>query len=135
MKTLAVFVATLLIAGCAVPITESNTAIVMAKNVERGKGASGIADVFDFQGQIYAYMTFRWEPLTANGGPQTIEARWFNGQKEVMRREHQAQFGKPPWHVWMPATGPALGVGQCRVEVYVKGRYVGQKAFTVVEKL
>ena len=135
MKTLAAVVSILLIAGCAVPITQSNTTIVMAKNVERGKGASGIADVFDLQGQIYAYMTFRWEPLTANGGHQTIEARWFNGQREVMRREHQATFGNPPWHVWMPATGPALGVGDCRVEVYIRGRLVGQKAFRVVEKL
>lgn len=135
MKTLAVLLAVLLATGCASQtMSESNANIVMAKNVDKVQGPSGISDVFDFEGQIFAYITFRWEPLTKHGGAQTIEARWFNGEKEIVRRQHQANFGTPPHYVWMSARGTALGAGTCRVDVYANGTFVGQKAFTVVEK-
>ena len=115
-------------------MSESNANIVLAKNVDRVQGPSGISDVFDFEGQIYAYITLRWEPLTKHGGAQTIETRWFNDEKVIVRRRYQANLGTPPHYVWIPARGKALGVGKCRVEVYANGRFVGQKAFAVVEK-
>lgn len=130
-----IVVGLLLLAGCTtLPLTEANTTIVLAKKVEKDKGASDVSDVFTFEGNIYVYVTFRWEPVTQEGGPHVIEARWFNGSKEISRREYRANFGRPPHFVWLATRGTALGPGQCRVEVYADGKRVGERAFRVVEK-
>ena len=127
--------ALILVTGCATEnLAESNTSIITAKKVEAGQGPSDISDTFTFEGNIYVFITFVWEPVTQHGGPQRIEARWFNGTKEVSRREHQGNFGPPPHYVWLWTRGTALGAGPCRVEIYANGKYVGQKAFRVVEK-
>lgn len=124
-----------MLVGCAsVDLTENNTNIVMAKKAVKGAGASEISDVFNYEGQIFAYLTFRWDAVDRHGGPQTVEVRWFNGTKEVSRRKHEATFGLPPYYVWFPTSGTALGVGNCRVDAYVNGRHVGTKSFTVNER-
>ena len=137
MKNVATVLAVFFLAGCVgVEITEKNTTIVMAKKVDKegGARASEISDTFNFEGQIIAFLTFRWDRTDLQGGPQRIEARWFNGDKEVSRRTHEANFGAPPWYVWFPTNGLGLGVGKCRVDAYVNGRLVATKAFTVTER-
>lgn len=133
-NTAAAVLALVLVVGCAHQLSERNATIVMAKEVEKAKGATGISDAFTYEGQIVAYVTLRWEPLTAYGGAQTVEAKWFNGDKEVLRSKHDANLGRPPWYVWLTTRGTALGAGNCRVEIYANGVYLGQKAFTVTEK-
>jgi hypothetical protein len=135
MAKMAIVAALFLVAGCAgIDISERNTTIVTAKKVVKGQGASDITDTFTLEGQVFALLTFKWDDIEKHGGQQTIEARWFNGEKEISRRKHDANFGQSPWQVWFPMNGTALGVGKCRVDAYVNGKYVGTKSFTVVEK-
>ena len=137
MKNVATALAVFFLAGCAgVAITEQNTTIVMARKVvkEGGAHASDITDAFNQEGQIFAFLTFRWEPISTHAGAQHIEVRWFNGDKEIQRRTYDANFGPSPWHVWFTTTGLALGPGKCRVDAYVKGKLVATRSFTVAEK-
>ena len=137
MKNVAIVLAVFFLAGCAgVEITEKNTTIVMAKKVvkEGGAHASDITDTFGQEGQIFAFLTFRWEPISTHAGAQRIEVRWFNGDQEIQRRTHDANFGSSPWHAWFATTGLAIGPGKCRVDAYVNGKLAATRSFAVVEK-
>ena len=131
----AVSIAMLLVPGCAsVALSEKDTTIVMAKKVVKFEGATEISDTFTYEGQIYAHLTFRWQPVQQEGGEQSIEVRWFNGEREISRRTHNAIFGRPPYYVWFASSGTALGAGKCRVDAYANGKHVGSKSFVVTEK-
>jgi hypothetical protein len=90
--------ACLIACGCA-SVTEPsfNTTIVMAKNVEKGKGASGITDVFTHEGIIFMFATFQWEDVDKPGGQQNIEVKWFNEDRLVMKSGHKFDFTKTPY--------------------------------------
>ena len=108
-------------------------AIVMAKKVERNQGVSDITDSFTYEGLIYVYVTLLWD-LDTIGGPQEIEARWYNGDRAISRRTLTITLNKPPHYLWFQTRGTALGEGECRVEVYANGVHLGSKSFTVTEK-
>ena len=127
--------AIILSAGCAsVEMSEKNTIIVMAKNVVKDEGVSDISDVFTYEGKIYVFATFRWDEAEKAGGTQTIEVKWFNGEKLMWKQKHNCTFGRQPHFVWFSTHGTVLGAGTCRVEMYANNLYVGSKSFTVVEK-
>ena len=133
---IAIFASTILLSGCStIKISERNTSIVLAKDAERGKGPSGISDKFSLEGKIVAYMTFRWDETSTRGGQQTVEVKWFSGDKLVSTPKNTFDFGVSPYYVWFNTYGTALGVGKARVEVYVNGIFAGSKNFEVVEKL
>ncbi len=124
-------VCSLFLCACAaVKLDARDTRIVMAKKVERGQGASEITDSFTFEGLIYAYLTFLWDPGTT-GGQQELEVKWYNGDRLISRRTQTVTLDKPPYYVWFQTRGTALGEGQCRVEVYANGIFLGSKSFTV----
>ncbi|MGH8725765.1 MAG: hypothetical protein ACREU1_12975 [Burkholderiales bacterium] len=121
--------------ACAgVKFTERNVSIVTATNAEKGKGPTGISNTFSLEGIVVAYATFRWDSGDV-GGPQTIEVKWYNGDKLVSTRSNTFQFERSPFHVWFRFTSVGLGVGKCRVEFYSNGLLIGSKSFSVVEKL
>jgi hypothetical protein len=126
----------LIMTGCAsVKFSERNTIIVIAKEAKLGEGPTGISDKFSFEGKIVVHTTFRWEDINTQGGQQTIEVRWFSGEKLMSSAKNTFRFGKSPYYVWFNTTGTALGVGKAKVEVYADGVFVGSKNFEVVEKL
>lgn len=125
----------LMATGCAtVKMSEQNTTLVMAKEVDKEKGVKNISDAFTYEGNIYVYATFRWDDLGKPPGQQTVEVRWFNGDKLISTRQRNADFARTPYYVWFWTRGTNLGAGKCRVEVYANGIYVGSKSFSVVEK-
>jgi hypothetical protein len=124
-------------AGCAgIPLTESNTTLVTAKKIIRAGGAapSELTDAFTLDGPIVAFLTFKWDQTAVDGGFHRIEIRWFNGDKEISRRTHEATFGKPPHYVWFTTSGVAIGPGRARADVYVDGKRVATRTFVVTEK-
>jgi hypothetical protein len=131
----------LVVSGCATKkgsekniISEKNTIIVMAKEVDKGKGATHISDVFTYEGNIYVYATFRWDDPDRPAGQYTIKAKWFNSDKLISTGQHAACFARTPHYVWLQTRGTSMGPGKCRVDVYANDIYVGSKSFTVVEE-
>ena len=135
---LSFFVVLAFAAGCAsVDLTERNTTLVIAKKVVRDSGASApveISDVFTLEGPVVAFLTFRWDRTDVAAGHQRIEIRWFNGDREISRRTHEGNFGRPPHYVWCTTTAIAMGPGPCRADAFIDGKRVATKAFTVTEK-
>ena len=131
---LAVILAVSVVSCAGVKMSEKNINIVMAKNVEKGKGATDITDTFTFEGQIFVYITFTWDEVERQGGNHEINVKWYSGEKLVSTRTHQALFGRPPYYVWFYTSGTSLGVGKAKVEIYADGVLVGSKAFEVVAK-
>jgi hypothetical protein len=128
----------LLLCGCATPPHEIKqdllrVNLLTARQVVKGQGVQGVTDSFTFEGQIIAFAAFTWPP-EVNLGSQFITAKWFNGDRLISQRSHKAQFQKSPHYVYFPTTGPALGTGPCRVEIYVDDRLLATKAFTVSER-
>lgn len=131
-----IILVTLLIGCASVLLSEKNvTSILTAKNVTKGEGVSGITDTFTLEGKVFVNTTFTWDQgLT--GGRHAFEARWYNGNNLVLKSQKAYfDFTKPPAWVWFSATTVALGVGNCKVEIYVSGNLVATKYFNVVEKL
>jgi len=125
----------LMVSGCATfTFSEKNTIIVMAKEVEKEKGATNISDVFTYEGNIYAYITLRWDDQDRPLGQYTVEAKWFNGDKLISKNQTNVHLGNTPHYVWLRTRGTNVGSGKCRVEIYANDIYVGSKSFTVVEK-
>jgi hypothetical protein len=124
----------LLVTGCAtIKLTEQNALIVLAKEVEKEKGPNKISDVFTYEGNIYAYITFNWD-VDKPVGPVNVEVKWFNGDKLISVGETSANFVRTPHYIWLKTRGTSLGAGKCRVDVYADGVFVGKKSFIVVEK-
>lgn len=125
-----------ILGGCStVKISERNTSIVLAKDTQKDKGPIGISEKFGLEGKIVAYLTFLWDDTKAQGGVQTIEVRWFSGDRLISSPKKTFTFSAPPYYVWFPTLGTALGVGKARVEVYVDGVFSGSKSFEVVERI
>lgn len=123
------------IVGCAgIQFTESNVNIVMAKNVEKGKGPTGITDTFTFEGRIFAYATFNWYEVEKQAGIHKIGVKWYSREKLVSVRDLEVVFGRPPHYVWFQSSGTSLGAGKAKVEIYADGTLVGSKTFEIVEK-
>jgi hypothetical protein len=124
----------LLVAGCAtVKFSEQNTTIVMAKDIEKQR-PKNISDTFNYHGDIYVFNTFRWDDAEKPALAHTVKTKWFNDDKLISTRQYYSFFIFTPYYVWLRTGGTTLGVGKCRVEVYVDDIYVGSKSFTVVEK-
>lgn len=128
----------LMVTGCAtikpIKMTEQNTVIVMAKEVDKFKGPSNISDVFTYEGNIYAYTTFHWVDQEEFAGKYKYEIRWYNGDKRISSNKFNFFFKRTPHYVWSMIRGTAMGVGKCRADVYMDDVLVGTKPFTVVEK-
>lgn len=125
----------LIVSGCAtIKMSEKDTVIVLAKEVDKEKGPSNISDVFTYEGNIYVYTTFRWNDQNTPAGSYNVEAKWFNGDKRISSSELRTYFNRTPHYVWFKTRGTAMGTGKCRVEVYANDIFVGSKSFTVVEK-
>lgn len=132
-----------MISGCStVKPSEKNASIVMARDIKKVQRTSGIngnfdqwpvgiADKFDLDGKIVAYITFKWNGISRAGGQRKVEARWFAGDKLVSIRESFHTFGAPPYDMWFSIHPAELGVGKARVEVYVDGVFVGSRNFEV----
>lgn len=124
-----------LVAGCAsVTLSEKNTAIVLAKKAYKGIGPSEPSEVFTLDNKVHAYVTFKWDDVEKAGGEQSIEFRWYNGERLIAMRKAEVVFGKPPHSVFHSVTGVSLGAGKCRVEVYANDKLVGKNFFNVIEK-
>jgi len=124
-----------MVSGCAtIKMSEKDTVIVLAKDVDKEKGPSNITDVFTFEGNIYAYTTFRWDIQNTSAGSYNIEVKWFNGDRQISTSQQRVYFNQTPHYVWSKTRGTAMGTGKCRVEVYANDIFVGNKLFTVVEK-
>jgi hypothetical protein len=122
------------LAACTTPpIGPENATLLTAKNVERGKGASGITDSFTFEGSIFVFATITWETSTSLG-TKTFEVRWFNGEKLKFKDSQRATLKQPPWFVYFITNGTALGTGDCRVEIYSDNVLLGTRKFRVEEK-
>jgi hypothetical protein len=121
-----------LFVACASVAPEAmNASIVLAKTVERGKGASQISDAFTFEGAIYVFTALTWPP-EQRGGTKVFEVRWFNGDRLVSKGTMPAvRLAGPPYYFWFSTSGVALGTGPCHVEVYVDGVLMGSRPFTV----
>ncbi len=130
----AIVVALALLTGCAsMPIGPQNATVVTAKNVERGKGVTGISDSFTFEGPIYVFTTLTWDTNTS-AGRKVFEVRWFNGETLKFKQAHSVALDRAPWYVYFSTTGIALGAGDCRVEVFADNVLLGTKQFRVREK-
>ena len=116
-----------------VKIEERNTTIVTAKNVTREQGATGITDHFTFEEKIFAAAALKWD-TDKSGGRQTIEAKWYNGERLVSRTSQTFNMNNPPFYAWFSTLWASLGVGKCRVEMYANDNYIGSKTFTISEK-
>ncbi len=137
MKRIVILLITIcvIVSGCAtVKLTEKNTTIIMAKVVEKEKGAKNITDTFTYEGNIYVFITFRWDDMERPAGAYTIKAKWFNGEKLTSIGKYDANLSSMPYYVWLTTRGTSIGTGKCRVEVYADDIYLGSKSFTVVEK-
>jgi len=122
------------LAACATEYPVQWTAnLVTARIVVREGNVRGITDVFSFEGRIFVYATFTWEPGTRLGS-QPIEVKWFNGETLISAQKSTVDFTKTPYYVWGSTSGTALGAGECRVEMYVNGKLAGRKDFTVTER-
>ena len=129
----------LMVAGCAAPnsiirLTEKNTTILTAKEVDKKHGVQGITDAFTFEGKIYVFITFRWDDFQEPIGRYLVQARWFNGSKLISTGDYDGFFNKAPMQIWFSTWGTSLGAGNCRVEVYANNVFVGSRSFTVAEK-
>ena len=131
---LAVILSTCIVGCAGVKFTERNINIVMAKNVAKGAGPTGITDTFTFEGKIFAYATFKWGEVEKEGGHHKIEAKWYSGEKLVSAQEREVTFGRPPHYVWFSTRGTSLGAGKAKAEIYADGLLVGSKNFEVVTK-
>jgi hypothetical protein len=122
------------VCACAsVKLTERNVTVITAREAERGKGPTGITDTFSLEGRVVAHATFRWDG-GGSLGQQSIEVKWYNGDKLIATRGNTFQFDQSPHHVWFGQNSIGLGPCKCRVEFYAAGRFVGSKEFIIVEK-
>jgi hypothetical protein len=115
------------------PVGPEHTTMVTAKNVERGKGATGITDSFTFEGQIYVFASITWNASESIGN-KAFEVRWYNGEEMKFKQAQRLTLERPPWYVYFSTTGIALGEGDCRVEVYADNVLLGTRKFRVLEK-
>ena len=116
-----------------VKFTEGNVNIVMARNVEKDRGVTGITDTFTFEGKIFVYITFNWD-VEKEGGKHNIQAKWYSGEKLVSVGDQAVTFERSPHFVWFGSAGTSLGVGKAKVEIYADGVLVGTKHFAVVSQ-
>jgi hypothetical protein len=132
VATVAAVLATL--SGCAIIAADAMKAsVVTSKSVERGRGASQIADSFTFEGSIFVFAALTWDP-EKGGGSKVFEARWFNEDRLVSKQTSPpVRLTPPPYFVYFSTSGLALGPGRCHVELYVDGVLLESKKFTVSE--
>ena len=116
-----------------VKFTEGNVNIVMARNVQKDRGATGITDTFTFEGEIFAVVTFNWD-VEREGGKHNIQVKWYSGEKLIRIGDQDVTFRRPAHLVWFSTVGTNLGVGKAKVEIYADGVLVGTKHFAVVSQ-
>jgi len=131
---LAVALATCIVGCSGIKFTQSNINIVMAKSVEKDKGATGITDIFTLEGKIFVYATFKWDEVEKEAGRHKIGVKWYSDNKLISTQEREIMFGRPPHYVWFSTSGTSLGAGKAKVEIYADGLIVGSKNFEVVTK-
>ena len=115
------------------PFGAGNVTLLTARNVERGKGVSGITDAFGFEGLVHVFASLRWDEASTEP-PRVAEVRWFNGEKLVHRSRQAIPDGairSSGGYFNFTASPIALGEGTCRVEVDVNDKPVGSRTFTV----
>ena len=135
LKTIVSIILAACILSCATfKFSDKNVNLVMAKNVEKNKGASDIVNTFTFEGIIYVYATFTQDDVYQKAGNHKIETKWYHGDKLVSIDEQQIEFGRPPHYVWFSNRGTTLGAGPAKVEIYADGDFLTSTRFEVIPK-
>jgi hypothetical protein len=135
LMRLAIVVVTLFGTGCASTVKQEpwTAKIVTARVVVSADDVRGITDTFTREGRIYIHAAFTG-PASDTAASHPMQIKWFNGNTLVFERTAEHAFTKSPYYVWAATSGTALGVGNCRVELYFDGQLVGTRNFTVNEK-
>ncbi|MDB5923312.1 MAG: hypothetical protein JWN13_2248 [Betaproteobacteria bacterium] len=125
----------LLGAGCTTAVKQEpwTAKIVTARAVVSADDVRGITNTFTREGRIYVHAAFTG-PASSSAAPHPMQIKWFNGNALVFERAAEHAFSKSPFYVWAGTSGTALGVGNCRVELYADGQLVGMTTFTVTKK-
>jgi hypothetical protein len=122
-------------AGCTTAVKQEpwTAKIVTARVVVSADDVRGITDTFTREGRIYIHAAFTG-PASDTAASHPMQIKWFNGNTLVFERTAEHAFTKSPYYVWAATSGTALGVGNCRVELYFDSQLVGTRNFTVNEK-
>jgi hypothetical protein len=123
-----------LIGACATtPRQEPFTAkLVMVREVVSSDNVKGITDTFTREGRIHVHAAFTG-PAVASPESHAVLLKWFNGNALIFERSGSYVFKTSPYYMWTGTSGTALGIGTCRVELYVDGKFVAAREFTVLE--
>ncbi len=92
-----------------------------------------LTDAFTFEGRIFAHATFVSRPDT-HAGRQSIEVRWYNGDKIVSVQRAEQTVYKTPYYLVSSTSGTNLGAGKCRVDVLANGKLLASKGFQVTQR-
>jgi hypothetical protein len=135
LGNLVLIVAAILVAGCATTTNQEpwTTKVVTARSVVSSDEVHGISDTFTREGRIYVHAAFTG-PGVGSEEPHSVQIKWFNGNTLVFERAGEYVFKRSPYYVYASTSGTALGLGNCRVELFVDGRLRGTKMFAVTEK-
>lgn len=127
----------LLPSGCATPpiqLRPENVTVVMARGSDPRTGVTGIGEVFTQEGKIVAHMTFRWDDISKTGGRQSVEAKWYSGERLIGKKVIDVPFDTPPYHVWFDASAIDFSQGPARFEAYNRGVLLVSKTFEIISK-
>ncbi len=131
-----------LLSSCAAPRPQGDAnalpagfkaSVVMAHNAVPGRGALGVTDHFTLDGKVVAFIAFTWTDLSAPWGRQSIEHRWYSGDRLVSQREHEFDFPRSPHNVFTAVSPVALGAGPARYELYWHGIKLAERKFDIVD--
>ena len=107
--------------------------LVTAHGVGSNNAPLGVADYFTYDGRLVAYASFTWTKLDYSWGKQKVSFHWYNGDRLIRKADVDANFGKPPHHVWSVSQPTSMGAGNCRVEVYWRGQKLAERTFRVID--
>lgn len=109
--------------------------VLLARSASKEEGPVGVADKFGVEGKILAYVTLRPDGARAKDEETTFETRWFCNDKLVMTQTQSVLLSPAPTSAWQPILAADIGVGRASVEIYVAGKRMASKTFSIVEKL
>ncbi len=135
---LCLVIAAVLVA-CAVPPAPSvgptrwRTVLVTALGTAVPGTVEVVSDKFTFDGRIHAHATLIAETSVIPSNP-TLTFKWFNAGKLVHERSGQQPIASSPYYLVHALPGSVVGVGTARVELYLDGRLIASRDFTVSER-
>lgn len=116
-----------------VQLTRWRTVLVTATGSGVPGVVEGVSDKFTFNGRIHAHATLVAETPVVAFNP-TINFKWLNAGKVVHERSGSYAINGSPYYLMHALPGSVVGIGAAKVEVYVDGRLVAMREFTVSER-